>query len=98
MLSEPWRLIAFVFCANLRMGNLDLEKGWLDFPRPKTGVERRAPLWPETVEALRLVLETRKEAKERADADRIFITKYGQPWGKDIADNPISKETRKLLK
>jgi integrase len=84
-------------CGNLRLGHLDLDKGWLDFPRPKTGVERRAPLWPETVEAIHRVLEKKKQPKDPADKDRIFITKYGMPWGKDIADSPITKETRKLL-
>ena len=84
-------------CSNLRLANLDLEKGWLDFPRPKTGVERRAPLWPETVETIRRVLEKKKQPKDPADKDRVFITKYGMPWGKDIADSPITKETRKLL-
>ena len=84
-------------CANLRLDNVDLERGWLDFPRPKTGVERRAPLWPETVAAIRRVLEMKREAKDAADKDKVFITKYGQSWAKDIADNPVSKETRKLL-
>ena len=25
------------------------------------------------------------------------MTKYGQPWAKDIADNPVTKEFRKLI-
>jgi integrase len=84
-------------CSNLRLSNLDLDKGWLDFPRPKTGVERRAPLWPETVDAIRRALEMKREPKDPAEKDRVFITKYGLPWGKDIADSPVTKETRKLL-
>ena len=84
-------------CSKLRLQNLDLEKGWLDYPRPKTGVERRAPLWPETIEAIRRVLEKRREPKDPDDRDLVFITKYGQSWHKEIADNPISKEMRKLL-
>ena len=28
---------------------VDLEHQWLDYPREKTGVPRRIPLWPETV-------------------------------------------------
>ena len=39
--------------ANLPRASLDLDTGWVDFPRPKTGIERRCPLWAETVEALR---------------------------------------------
>lgn len=45
---------------NCGMGNRDcvtlrwkeVEGGWLDCSRPKTGVRRRARLWPETVKAL----------------------------------------------
>src|SRR5262249_20229049 len=48
-------------CGRLTRGALDLDRGWLDYPRPKTGVPRRVPLWPETVEAVRLALAERPE-------------------------------------
>lgn len=32
---------------------VNLATGWIDFPRPKTSVERRCWLWPETVDAVR---------------------------------------------
>jgi len=40
-------------CGNLPLRALDLGHGWVDFPRPKTGIPRRGPLRPETVEAQR---------------------------------------------
>jgi integrase len=83
--------------ANLPLSALDLERGWIDFPRPKTGIARRCPLWPETVGAIREAMAKRPAPKKPEHAALVFITKYGQPWGKDIADSPVTKETRKLL-
>jgi integrase len=85
-------------CAALPLTALDLKTGWVSFARPKTSVERRCPLWPETVEALQLVLGRRHEPKRDQDAALVFVTKYGLSWGKSTSDNPVSKETAKLLK
>jgi hypothetical protein len=35
-------------CANLPLRAVDLDAGMIDFPRPKTGIARRCPLWPDT--------------------------------------------------
>ncbi len=37
-------------CGTLTFSALDLDGGWHNHARPKTGVPRRAKLWPETVE------------------------------------------------
>lgn len=42
-------------CFTLPASAVDLERGWHTFARPKTEVDRRCPLWPETVDALRQV-------------------------------------------
>jgi len=39
-------------CTRLEPRHLNLQIGWADFPRPKTGIQRRAKLWPETVQAI----------------------------------------------
>ena len=52
-------------CVMLPRKALNLKKGWLDFGRPKTGIHRRCPLWPETVAALRAALDTRPTPKTR---------------------------------
>jgi integrase len=69
----------------------------LDFPRPKTAVERRAKLWTETIVSLRSSIADRPPAKHEEDDDLVFITKYGKPWAKSGKSNPISVEFRKLL-
>jgi integrase len=84
-------------CGNLPLSALDLDAGILDFPRPKTGIPRRCTLWAETIHAIRESLAARPDPKDKADAGLVFITKYGKSWSKEVADSPITKETRKLL-
>jgi len=84
-------------CGRLPKSAIDLKSGWINFPRPKTAVERRVPLWPETIEAIKQALAERPEAKDAVHDNLVFITKYGQPWAKESSDSPISKEMRKLL-
>lgn len=69
-----------------------------DYPRPKTGVPRRCPLWPETVAALVRAAAVRREPAEGSHSELVFVTKYGKPWSKATSDNPISNEIAKLLK
>jgi integrase len=84
-------------CGNLPLTALDLDGGWIDYPRPKTGINRRCPLWPETVETIREALARRPEPKGAAAAGRVFVTRLGDSWFKEAAENPLTKETRKLL-
>ena len=84
-------------CGSLPQSAVDLRAGWVDFPRPKTSVERRVPLWPETVAALKAALVERPRAKDPADDGLVFITRKGGRWAKDTADSPVSKEFRKML-
>jgi integrase len=85
-------------CGRLPLRALDLERGWLDYPRPKTGVKRRCPLWPETVAAIREALARRRQPKDPADADLVFITRTGQAWNTDTTENSISYEVGKFLR
>ncbi len=80
----------------LPLSAINLGRGWVDFPRPKTGVERRCKLWPETVKAIREAIKERPAPKTEESDGLLFVTKYGQSWSKGTHDNPISKEFRKL--
>lgn len=67
-------------CATLPLSAIDLDGGWIGFPRPKTHVERRCPLWPETVKALRDALAKRPTPKDEQFAGLAFVSKYGNPY------------------
>lgn len=64
--------------AELRREHVDLDGAWIHFARPKTGVERDCPLWPETVAALRESIENRWKPTH-CDPGLFFATRKGFP-------------------
>jgi integrase len=93
--------------ATLPQSAIDFDAGWLDYPRPKTGIERRCPLWPETVQALQEAIEQRPKPKHEADADLCFLTQTGIRWvrindhedpGERNSIDAIGERFAKLLK
>jgi integrase len=85
-------------CGRLPRAAVDLEAGWIDHPRPKTGMPRRRPLWPETVAALKEAKEKRPTPKAAEHDGLAFVTPRGLAWVKDTNDCPVAKETAKLLR
>jgi integrase len=67
-------------CANLPQSAVDFETRWCDFPRPMTGINRRVPLWTETIDALIEAIASRPNPKDYTDADCCFITSKGNRW------------------
>jgi integrase len=86
-------------CAELPRAAVDLSGGVIRFPRPKNGIRRAVPLWPETVTALDRVL------KRRPNDRLIFRTRHGKPWvrtdinarGKPVTKDSLAPEFAKLL-
>jgi integrase len=66
-------------CTNLPLTALDLDGGWVNYPRPKTGINRRCPLWRETVAALREALARRPAPKDSAATGLVFVNARGAP-------------------
>ncbi|HUY93021.1 MAG TPA: hypothetical protein VMV10_30105 [Pirellulales bacterium] len=117
--AAPAQLRAMILLgANAGLGNhdvgllplkaIDIESGWLDFPRPKTAIHRRCWLWPETIAAVRAALAERPTPKDAAAAKLVFLTRFGVSWTREptidddgspkkAADNALAKEFRKLL-
>jgi integrase len=97
--------------ANLPVTAVDLKAGWLDYPRPKTGIARRCPLWKETAQAVKAAIDERPAPKDEADTGLAFITKYGRKWAaaamsepdpdtgkvKNWCSDPVTAEFSKLL-
>jgi len=60
--------------AKLEFSHIDLDAGTIHYPRPKTGIDRRGILWPETVKALREAIEARPEPADPENAALVFLT------------------------
>jgi len=79
--------------AELTAAHIDFRAGWLEMPRSKTGVNRRAKLWPQTIQAI----ERWRSASNGSPL--LFYTRFGQPWvHPETLNNTLSAEFRKLLK
>jgi integrase len=84
-------------CGRLPIVTVDLDNAIIDYPRPKTGIARRCPLWPETVESLKDAMANRCEPKSKDDAGLVFVTTQGNAWVRDHGFSPIGDDTSKLL-
>jgi integrase len=87
--------------AGLSFTGLDLEGGWLDYPRARTGIQRRCPLWPETVEAIRAAQAVRPKPAGVEDCGLVFLTYRGTRWvrmGDNSRSDYVSHAFNKFLK
>ncbi|HZN35405.1 MAG TPA: tyrosine-type recombinase/integrase, partial [Pirellulaceae bacterium] len=85
-------------CGTLPLAALDLTGGWVNYHRPKTGIDHRCPLWPETVKAIKAALAKRPTPKSDDAEATVFVTKYGASWAGSAVHNPVSREFGKLAK
>jgi integrase len=85
-------------CADLQRASLAARPGCLEAPRQKSGIARRAPLWPETLAALAEVERVRPAPRDPADAGCVFLTSHGRRWVRhhDQGRDDAGKERRGL--
>jgi len=84
--------------ALLPISAVNLETGWLNYPRPKTGMPRRIPLWPETIEAIRESLKIRRDPTDPECADLLFIGRRGQPYIGGHKGYRVNQEMDRVMK
>jgi integrase len=87
--------------AALPISAIDFDSSVLDYPRQKTAIPRRIPLWPETMAALGEAIQRRPKPKVDSDRHLAFITKYGHRWVRTNENgtsvDSVGWEFRKLL-
>jgi integrase len=66
--------------ASLPTSAVNLETGWVNFPRPKTEIPRRIPLWAETIPALKEALASRPAPADASVSGLCFLTRQGRAW------------------
>ncbi len=66
--------------STLRIEDVDFQKAEISRLRPKTGIRRRNPLWPETLDAMQEYLAWRPQGAP----ETMFITSNGRPWGHQV--------------
>jgi integrase len=80
-------------CAQLQFDWIDFEGGWIQYARPKTGVDRRVKLWPETIKAIQTWQGKRPAIKNNL----VFVTRQGNAWSNpDSCDCAIAKAFKRI--
>jgi integrase len=70
--------------ANLPWTAIDFKSGWLNYPRPKTAVSRRIPLWPETLRELKAWRSIRPAPAAPVDDALVFVTVNGRKFVREV--------------
>jgi integrase len=66
--------------AMLPQSAIDFDNGWIVFPRPKTEINRRIPMWTESAKALQEVITCRPDVANKTDDNLCFATPRGFKW------------------
>lgn len=106
--ASPGLRAAIMLAINCGYGNgdvaklpktaLNFRKGWAVFPRPKTAIKRKCPLWPETIIAVSEAIALNPKPARPEFGALALLQPTGYAWSKtDSPDSPLSKEFRTLL-
>ena len=85
-------------CATLPFNALNLKTGWIDFPRAKTGIERRAPLWPETIQAIQEAKSVRPNPARHTEEELVFLSERGTAMVRPVGSSRVDLVTIQFAK
>lgn len=87
--------------AGLQYSHLESRPSWLEYDRQKTGLERRAPLWRETIDAIDAARQCRPKPKSPDDAGCVFLNRTGRRMVQSTTTSHsdyVSTQFRQLLR
>jgi len=86
-----------VDCAKLPISAIDFDAGVIEYNRPKTGVRRSVPLWPETTAALKSMLNEYRPIPANEQAAKLALLVHsGQPLVRQIITRADSGDLEKI--
>lgn len=100
--TKAWILLG-INCAfiqqdvsDLTLQAVKLHDAVIDFPRSKTAIERRVPLWAETIEALSASLERRWVSLD-VDPEHFFVSRQGNRLVRNLESDTRSDAVHNAL-
>lgn len=82
---------------HLPLSAVDLKRGWITYPRRKTEIERKIPLWPETIAALNAVRRSRGAPNNHKHDQLFFVSTMGSTFQPDGRSYWIAEAIRAAL-
>jgi plasmid maintenance system antidote protein VapI len=78
---------------------IDLKSGWVNYPRPKTEMDRRCPLWSETIQAIERANQLCPSPRRPEFAGLVFLNPCGGQWANGRqTGSTLSHDIRRLVR
>jgi integrase len=83
--------------ALLPLSAIDFKGKFLTYPRSKTAIMRKIPLWSETIRAIRMVIKQRNKAKIPKNETLLFIGRRGTNYVCNNHGYRVNQEAQRII-